>query len=193
VRERILAEARRQFATLGFGAASLRGVARAVGISGPSVLYHFPSKEALRDAVLGDVLDHWQQHLPAALAAARGKEGRFDATVNALVSFFLADPPRAQLVVRELLDRPDEMRALLTARLAPWLSVVTDTIREGQARGSVRPELDPEAFVVQIVTMAVGTVAVGGTAASMFSMGEAPNERLAAELVRIARTSLFTG
>lgn len=191
MKERILVEATRQFGTSGYGAASLRGIAREVGIRGPSLLHHFPSKEALREAVVGDVLDHWQRELPEVLARAHGTDGRFEGVVGALVDFFLADPHRAMLIVREMLDRPDDMRILLADRLAPWLSVITDMIRLGQERGTVRADLDPEAYVVQVVTMAIGTVAVGGTAASMFPMGDDPRPRLVAELVRLARTSLF--
>ncbi len=184
-------EATRQFGTRGFGAASLRSIARGVGIRGPSVLYHFRSKEALREAVLADVLDHWQRRLPAVLAGARGKDDRFESTVASLVDFFLADPNRALVVVREMMDRPDEMRTLLSERLAPWLTVVTDAIRAGQESGVVRLDLDPEAYVVQVVTMAIGTVSVGSVAASMLPMGEGASDRLVAELVRFARVGLF--
>lgn len=195
VRARILAEATRQFGRKGYSSASLRAIARGVGIRGPSVLYHYPSKLRLREAALEAVFEHWRAELPAVLARASGSgaaDRRFEATVSALVDFFLADPHRAMLVVRELLDRPAEMAELLSTRLAPWLGVITESIRAGQERGTVRRDLDPEAYVVQIVTMAIGTVAVGEAAASMIAMGSQPRDRLVRELVRVARASLFT-
>lgn len=56
-RARILAEARRVFARNGYGQASLREIAEAVGIKTPSLYAHFPSKEALYEAVYAEVVD----------------------------------------------------------------------------------------------------------------------------------------
>ena len=56
---RILAEARRVFARRGYAEASLREIAEAVGIKTPSLYAHFPSKEALYQAVYAEVIvDH---------------------------------------------------------------------------------------------------------------------------------------
>ncbi|PYD02237.1 TetR/AcrR family transcriptional regulator [Microbacterium esteraromaticum] len=55
-RARVLAEARRVFARNGYGQASLREIAEAVGIKTPSLYAHFPSKEALYEAVYAEVV-----------------------------------------------------------------------------------------------------------------------------------------
>ncbi|MCA9614658.1 MAG: helix-turn-helix transcriptional regulator, partial [Myxococcales bacterium] len=91
VRDQILDEATRLFAAHGFGATSIQAVAEAVGIRKPSLLYHFGSKELLRDAVLERILARWNELLPGLLVAA-AKEDRFDGVMNALTSFFLEDP-----------------------------------------------------------------------------------------------------
>lgn len=58
-RARILAEARTVFARKGYAEASLREIAEAVGIKTPSLYAHFPSKEALYEAVYAEVVvDH---------------------------------------------------------------------------------------------------------------------------------------
>ena len=59
------------FARDGVDGTSLQVVADAVGIRKPSLLHHFPSKTALRDAVLDELLAHWKDDLPRAMAAAR--------------------------------------------------------------------------------------------------------------------------
>lgn len=53
---RILAEARTVFARRGYAEASLREIAEAVGIKTPSLYAHFPSKEALYEAVYAEVV-----------------------------------------------------------------------------------------------------------------------------------------
>lgn len=53
---RILAEARIIFARKGYADASLREIAESVGIKAPSLYAHFPSKDALYQAVYLDVV-----------------------------------------------------------------------------------------------------------------------------------------
>lgn len=192
VRERIVAAARRQFAERGFAGTSLQAVADAVGIRKPSLLYHFRSKDILRRAVLDDVLAHWKSELPRLLAESRSGKDRFAGGVGALVSFFQADPSRARLIVREMLDQPELVKQLLTEHVRPWTGLVVDYIRMGQSMGQVRDDVDADSYVVQIATMVIGTVATGEVSRSMI-----PGDRedgVAAqisELVRLARAGLF--
>lgn len=51
-RERILLEASRLFARLGYHAASTREIARRVGVRQPSLFHHFASKQAIMDELL---------------------------------------------------------------------------------------------------------------------------------------------
>src|SRR6218665_55680 len=55
----ILAQAENHFAQFGFEGASLESIAAAIGISRHKLLYYFPSKEALYQRVLDDVLTQW--------------------------------------------------------------------------------------------------------------------------------------
>lgn len=192
MRQRILQQATRLFAQRGYQGTSLQAVADAVGIRKPSLLYWFPSKDQLRQRVVESLLAHWKQEIPPLMMEARTGKDRFSSTITALVVFFTADADRARLMLREILDRPEATRAMLAEHLQPWVTLVTDTIRMGQQMGRVRPEVDPEAYVVMVVTMVLGSVAMGSVAASMFAGtdSDAADPRIT-ELVRIARTSLF--
>jgi AcrR family transcriptional regulator len=189
-RTRILEQATRLFAAQGYAGTSIQEVAAAAGVTRPTLVYHFGSKDQLRASVLEQMLDHWREELPRVLAAATSGGDRFQGSLDAVVAFFRADPDRARLLVREMLDRPDEMSELFTQHLQPWTALLTDYIRIGQEAGGSRREVDPEAYVLQILNAAIGTIAMGGAARHI--LPNAPGlDRQLSELGRIARLSLF--
>jgi TetR/AcrR family transcriptional regulator len=196
VRQQILTHATRLFATRGFDGTSLKDIADAVGVRKPSLLYHFPSKEELRLAVLDAVLQRWNEVLPRLLMATAGGEPRFDTVMREAVQFFAVDPDRARLLVREILDRPEDMQRRLETHVKPWLSVVADYIKKGQESGEVYAHVDPEAYILQVINLVVSGVAAaasleGGLLPAKSPRGDAAS-RHARELIRIARVALFT-
>ncbi|MBI4511745.1 MAG: TetR/AcrR family transcriptional regulator [Deltaproteobacteria bacterium] len=192
-RERILKAATRLLAARGFDGTTLQAVADEVGIRKPSVLHHFPSKEDLRQGVLQQMLDHWNGVLPRLLLAASTGEGRFEAIIQEIVRFFVDDPDRARLLLREVLDRPDEMRVLLARHVRPWLQLVAKYIRSGQDHGLHYPSADPEAYVIHVLHLVLVGIALRGTLEALLEPGshEAAMERQVQELMRIAKCSLF--
>lgn len=195
-RRQIVEVALRLFAARGFDGTSLQDIAKIVGIRKASLLYHFESKEALRLSVLDHLLSAWNEGLPRLLVAtARSGAPRFSSVIRELIRFFAEDPNRARLLLRESLDRGEDMRKRLQSFVAPWVGVVAEYIRDGQKAGDIDPNVDPEAYVVQIVHMVVSGMA---TTANLdhallppsHPLGT-PDERHARELMRIARASLF--
>ena len=67
VRRRCIAAATQLFAAHGFDGTSVQAIADAIGVTKQAVLHHFASKEALREAVLAAMLDHWRDTLPRLL------------------------------------------------------------------------------------------------------------------------------
>ncbi len=65
----ILEAAEALFARRGFPATRLEDVAEIVGIRRPSILYYYPDKAQLYDAVLGDVLGGLLERVRDALEA----------------------------------------------------------------------------------------------------------------------------
>jgi AcrR family transcriptional regulator len=188
-REAILASATRLFAERGYEATSVQEVAAGVGVTKQAVLHHFSSKEELRRAVLDGLLGHWNETLPRLLQAATGSGDRFDAVFGELWRFFLEDTDRARIFVREMLDRPEEMRRLLRGPVRPWLTMVASYIRAGCEAGRHHGDVDPEAYVVATLLMVISTAAsraVMGAALEGDEMG-----RLEREVCRAARSALF--
>lgn len=189
VRAQALAAATRLFAARGFDATTVQAVADEVGVTKQAVLHHFSSKELLRDAVLEGILAHWNDALPRLLLAATASEDRFEAVFGELRAFFHDDPDRARLLLREVLDRPDETRRMLKGPVRAWLTAIAGYIRAGQAGGRHWDEVDPEAYVLLVLLLEVVAVAALGVGpAALDGDGAARWER---ELARLAHRSLF--
>jgi TetR/AcrR family transcriptional regulator len=195
VRGQVLAAATRLFAARGFDGTALQDVADEVGVTKPAVLHHFPSKEALRAAVLDGIVSHWNATLPRLLEAATASEDRFDAVFGELWRFFASDPHRARLVLREALDRPGEMKRLLRGPVRPWLDAIVGYIRAGQEAGRHWPTADAEAYVIHVVLLVVTAAASTSVVTPLLEDGGTSkadaSRRYARELTRIAKTALF--
>jgi len=192
VRECILDEASRLFGERGYDSTSIDSIAFAVGIRKSSLLYHFKTKERLRDAVIRRLLERWKDVIPQLLTAAPNGRDRFESTLEAVVDFFMSDPLRARLCVREALERPDELRDLIREHLGPYLRLVADYIRWGQRDGSADPDVDPEAWLVHVLHMTVTMAAFAGITEAL--SGESPDAcqaRQRTELIRLARAALL--
>jgi TetR/AcrR family transcriptional regulator len=193
VRTHILEVATRKFARQGFDSTSLQEIADEVGVKKPSLLHHFPSKNELLRAVLDQLFEHWTVVLPRLLEAVTSGRARFfDAIIEELIGFFSDDPDRARLVVRELLDRPQHMQARMTQTLTPWVTLIADYIRRSQHAGHAAHGVDPEPYILHVVTLTVSAIAalpVVGQA--LDGTREDIAKRQIRELARIARTSLF--
>jgi AcrR family transcriptional regulator len=192
LRTEILQQATRLFAAQGYDGTPLQQIADAVGIRKPSLLYHFASKAELHRHVLEAMLAHFSDVLPRLMQAADRNE-RFDAVMEEMMSFFRADPDRARLLVREVLDRPEAMTDRLATFVQPWLEVIVGQLDKGKAQGLMHSDIDPEAYVVQVINLVVSGIALAGSLRALVPGASDAEERLQREILRVARTSLFSG
>jgi TetR/AcrR family transcriptional regulator len=187
--QHIISAATRLFAAHGFDGTPVQAIADEVGMSKQAVLHHYPSKEHVRRAVLDSIVTHWNEKLPELLVAASASEDRFDAVFGELVRFFLLAPDRARLVLREALDRPQEVDAMLRGPVRPWLLAVARYILAGQQSQRHFPEADAEAYVLHVMQLVLVAVAARELAPSF--LGPHALERYDLELVRIAKAAIF--
>src|SRR5918993_3817678 len=82
--ERIVTAAIAAFGTRGYGATSLDDLARELGIRKQTILYWYPSKEALLDAAVDRTAAEVTVRLERAIATAGEGFGRVDAIVRAM-------------------------------------------------------------------------------------------------------------
>jgi AcrR family transcriptional regulator len=140
-RERILDTARRLFADQGLET-SMDEIARSAGV-GPATLYRrFPTKEALLDAVLGDVLERFHGFAQEALQNDDAFAG---------LELLLARATRLQSENRGLLDilllRLPQEPQLAKARARFW-PLVEQLVERAQQQGTLRTDLAPTDITV---------------------------------------------
>ncbi len=115
----ILSEARRCFADNGYDGTSLNDIAAGVGIRRPSLLHHFPSKEALYAEVFEQLLSDWIDRLASAIAAPETGQRKMELVIEAGFDLFADNPDYVRLMRREALDCGAHLGIDLAAVLRP--------------------------------------------------------------------------
>ena len=147
-RQEILVEARRQFADHGFDGTSLNDIAVAVGIRRPSLLHHFPSKEALYREVFEEALGDWIERVDkAALEPRLDGWDTVDHVLTAAFAFFKANPQFVRILRREALDNTTHLGVDVGAGLRPLFQRACAYFQREMDEGRFRRQ-DPEQLIV---------------------------------------------
>ena len=156
------------FGTRGFEATSLDAIAGELGMTKQAVLYWFPSKVALLEAVIERSADELREALEAALARSPQGLGRFDAVMRTVFRFAVRRPQLLGLV-REAGRLGPEVAADIGTRLEPLVDRAVGLLAAEMAAGTIR-KADPRltllflyATVVGVATEAEAVRAVGLT------------------------------
>ncbi len=118
-KELIIVVARQRFAEHGFASTSLTEIADEVGIRRPSLLHHFPSKEALYQDVLRTDLADWETLVTDAGADPGEGWPLVERGVRAAFRFFEEHPEFVRLIRREALDGGPMLSEQLKVVLRP--------------------------------------------------------------------------
>jgi AcrR family transcriptional regulator len=149
-RDAILVESRHLFADRGFEGTSLNDIAEAVGIRRPSLLYHFPSKDAIYQEVFETALQEWMQRVDDATSPDNpSREGwtLVDYVITAGFQFFRENPEFVRIARREALDGGKHLGIDLGEALRPLFERAVDYFEREMAAGTFR-RLDPEMLLI---------------------------------------------
>ena len=127
-KQKILDEAERLFAKLGYGGVSIREIAKASDIHHRTIHYHFKSKQGVYDAVV----NRWDNEVEQRLIKAIGNETDInkliEAVIDELFDFLLLKKDWVALTARaamdEEVDNPDE----LVLQQNGWINFVNSIV-----------------------------------------------------------------
>jgi AcrR family transcriptional regulator len=144
-REQILVAATHHFAERGYDGTSLNDIADAVGIRRPSLLHHFPSKEALYREVFGRAVLDFAERVELAVQGNREGWLMLEHVLSAAFDFFVQNPEFVRLVRREQIDASRGVD--LGAALQPYFRRACKFLSNEMAAGRFRKQ-DPEHLIL---------------------------------------------
>lgn len=98
-RGRLLDCSARLFRQKGYERTTVRDIAAAVGIQSGSIFHHFPTKEAILQAVMSEALVYFTEQLRDAIEAQEGAEQKLLACIRSELEFTVADDTSAVMSV----------------------------------------------------------------------------------------------
>lgn len=182
-RDQVLRSAVTLFNEQGYDATSVSQLARRLGVTKSALYHHFSSKEELLAVATGRALDGLEGALHAAETADSASD-RLAAVLAGAVGVLVEQLPNVTLLLR-VRGNSDVERAALARRRTFDQNVAT-LVRDAQAEGSVRTDIDP----------IVATRLVFGMVNSLVDWyradGQVDAARLADEVLAVALDGLRT-
>jgi TetR/AcrR family transcriptional regulator len=190
-RHELIEEAIRHFGADGYNGASLDDIATAAGIRKQTLLYYFPTKEALLEACLAAAGQRLAEALTEALAGKETYWERAEAVIHAV--FALAEQwPEFPMFVREAGRLGPEAFERFAAVLDPLRLRAIGFLETGMKEGQIRRQ-DPALLLFTLYTAVVGSLTEASVLRAVVGedKGRASLRRREKEVVAFVRGALI--
>lgn len=135
----IAAEAVRVFAESGYEGASVATIAENVGLSKQNLMYYFPTKQALYQRVLDDVLDEWLARM-ANIAEPDGEPAEvLRAYIKAKLDFSREHPWGSRVYAMEVISGAPLYGGQIRDRVVPLVRKDIEVFERWIAEGRIAP------------------------------------------------------
>ena len=155
----ICAVAVRVFHERGYHGATMRDIARAVGIRAPSIYNHFPTKEALLHHVMMQILSVLRKQVNDALVESpEDPISQMSTFIREHIRFHLEYTSEAAVADNELRNLSEENRALVMAQRDDYEAILQEILEQGWEQGVFTEE---EIKLVKIAILTMCTAVAG--------------------------------
>ena len=135
----ILLEAVRLFAECGFEGTSIATVAERAGLSKQNLMYYFPTKQALYQRVLDNVLDDWLERMASLADAGKDPGGVLRAYIRAKLNFSREQPLASRVYAMEVIGGAKLYGEQIRERVVPLLRADIAVFERWIAEGKIAP------------------------------------------------------
>ncbi|HXF57566.1 MAG TPA: TetR/AcrR family transcriptional regulator [Actinomycetota bacterium] len=190
-RRRLLQEAIRLFGRHGYEGTSLEAVASAAGVRKQTLLYYFPTKEALLEACVAETSQRVAWALSEALEGEASPSQKAETVIHTL--FRLAEEwPEFPQFVREAGRLGPEVVERFAAALEPLRLRALSFLARGMEEGQIRRQ-DPALLLFTLYTAVVGSITEAGVLRAVVGedRGRLALHRREQEVLRFVRGALF--
>lgn len=135
----ILGEAVRQFAECGYEGTSIATVAERAGLSKQNLMYYFPTKQALYQRVLDNVLDDWLARMASLADPGKDPGDVLRAYVRAKLTFSREQPLASRVYAMEVIGGAKLYADQIRRRVIPLLRADIAVFERWIAEGKIAP------------------------------------------------------
>ncbi|MFH8135761.1 TetR/AcrR family transcriptional regulator [Pantoea osteomyelitidis] len=155
--ERVLIAARQCFSINGFHSTSMKTICKTCDISPGTLYHHFPSKEALIQAIIQEDQERALVHFREPIA----EEKLVDYLVESFLKVTEEDKAQRALVVEIMAEgmRNAEVATMLEEKYLAITALITERLREARQAGVIGTAVDLPCAARLLLTMTYGAIA----------------------------------
>ncbi|HZX28007.1 MAG TPA: TetR/AcrR family transcriptional regulator [Telluria sp.] len=135
----IVTEAVRVFAECGYEGTSIATIADNLGMSKQNLMYYFPSKQALYQRVLDDVLDEWLDRMEHLADPGKDPQEVLRTYIQAKLKFSREQPYASRVYAMEVISGAPLYGDQIRERVVPLLRKDIEVFERWSADGRIAP------------------------------------------------------